>query len=251
MTPLLRRVLFNSPAPRVKLLHFASSASDLTTYTFTNVPLGERGTNGFTSNEVYGDSIMLRTPARKAIVIVVHAEDAAATFSVSSVTAGTVAGIEAVDRGGATSAINTAIYVFTEAEISQFTNESVVVTMSEAVTSCAIGVLLVENFSVLLLLTSATAVGTGALALAPVASVDDRFQLCIIGATCVGLETFAIETFAGQHADILYDNQSAEASYACAWGYSKQFVAAGDTNLSYSCSFSSTGAGDAVALVMG
>lgn len=251
MNPFLRRALFGSRAPKVRLVHFASDATDATTYTFTNVPLGDRGTSGFDATEAYDTHLKLRTPSRKMLVIVVHAEDAAATFGVTSCTAGTVAGIEAVDRGGITSAINTAIYVWTETEISQFTNASVVVTMTEAVTSCAIGVLMVENIGPVLLLTSANAVGTGALALSPVTTIPDAYQLCIVGATCVGLETFTIDGSEGKHFDILYDNQSAEASYACAWSYSMQDIYTNSASVACSCAWSSTGAGDAVALLTG
>ena len=131
------QTLFKRQAPRVRLLDFRNDVADLTTYTFTGVNVGDHGSTMHYENTTADFDPQLRTPGMKALFIIVHAEDAAITFGITSVRlggAGGVLGQEQADRGGGTSAINTGIYRWLPANIQGITSTDVIVTMSEAVT---------------------------------------------------------------------------------------------------------------------
>lgn len=122
------------------------------------------GAGGFISSENADSGPMNPSVGRTMILGIVHSEDAAVTFSVNSFSIGGVAGTELVDRGGATSAINTAIYGWDAAELADASaNTSGSIVFSEAVTSCAVGIISVSNISYPTVLGSGTDVGTGTL----------------------------------------------------------------------------------------
>lgn len=155
-----RQILLKSNYPRAKFLDLKSDTTALTTYTFTAVNLGPRGTSELRAQSVGTDQIM-RSPSNKMVCIVVHTEAAAVTWTITSCTLGGVAGGKLVDRGGATNAINTAIFQWNDQAIAGIANTNVVVTGSKALTSCAIGVLSFENFYFANTTSPASASGTG------------------------------------------------------------------------------------------
>lgn len=181
------RVLLASPYPRAKFLDLRSDTTALTTYTFTGVNIGPRGTSELRTQAVGTDQIM-RSPSNKMVCIIVHTKDDAVTWTISSCTLGGVAGGKVVDRGGATNAINTAIFQWNDGALAGITNTNVVVTASEAVTSCAIGVVSVENFYLANTTTPASASGTatGATNVSTTLNNDSpTLNYCsLVGSTC-------------------------------------------------------------------
>jgi hypothetical protein len=184
---------------------------------------------------------------------VVHGEDAATTYSVSSVTLGGVAGSELVDRGGASAALNTAIYIWYTDSLQDITSTDIAVTFSEAVTSCAIGVLEVSNFGLVVSGGTATAQGTGNLVVAPTMSAvnSDRNMLFIVGtssATVVAEILQIVSHHGSVHSspEILYDRSSAEFSFAAVWTYSQQYNGANTDFLGLTLEWATAGNGDAV-----
>ena len=131
--------------PLVRILDAASSISDLTTYTFSGMKLGIPLNSFSIASEFGGTGPLIRSTDKAVIVCTVHGEDAATAFSVSSVTIGGVAGTEAADQGAAIIQVNTAIYVWECSALAGITDTDVVVTWSEAVTGCAVTLLLVSN----------------------------------------------------------------------------------------------------------
>lgn len=253
--PFVRAALLKRRAPNVKLLDLQQTINSVTTHTFTGVSLGDLGSVRSESGDVYGTNPHQRAIGRRFIVVVVHGEDAATTFSVNSVSLGSINGTEVVDRGGATSAINTAIYYWDTATLDGITTTTVSVTWSEAVTTAAIGVLLVENVGLVDFMTTgaATAVGTGALALNPTVGTNptlDTFPLLIVGSTCAANnEGFSVDPGPGGGVapTILYADANSAMGYAAAWSYVPQYSYNNDnTTFPVICNWSSTGAGDAV-----
>jgi hypothetical protein len=236
----------------VRLLDVQNLATDLTTYTFTGVNCGEFGTTLTNSADAYGTNPHQRSTGRKAIVVIVHGEDAATTFGVSGVTLGGVAGVELVDRGGGATAINTAIYIFHTDGLQGITSTDIAVTFSEAVTACAIGVLEVSNFGLVVANGTATAVATGNLVLAPTMSAvnSDRNMLFIVGTTAVQVvgEFLSVTTPSGSvHSspELLYDRSNAEISYAALWTYSQQYNGANTDFFGLTLDWATAGASDA------
>lgn len=206
--------------PTVRMTDFKSDVADLTTYTFTACNIGPRGQN-FGEPVAYGTVPHLRNVGCKAIFVVVHAEDAAITFAITSCSLGGVAGTEQVDRGGGTAAINTGIYVFYPKDLEGITNTDIVVVMSEAVTTCAVGVLIAENFGVINNTNSSASTATGAMSdtITGGLATYEFGALCIGGSTCAtggGTEKFASEAQESStgtgHANhhVLYDFGNAE-----------------------------------------
>lgn len=152
--------ILRGQVPSVKLTDLRNDVSDLTTYTFTNCAIGPI-TFGVAGAGTPIPGQVLRSSGFRNIAVIVHGEDAATSFSVTGVTIGGVSGTEQIDRVGATSAINTAIYTWAGSTLDGIANTNIAVTWSEAITSCAIGVLSIENMPMLVGLSSASAVGTG------------------------------------------------------------------------------------------
>ena len=264
--PILRHILTpNNPA--VKLLSTASDTTDLTTYTFSAMDIG-----GFGDSHPFGSdqantttSALLSSPGRAAIACIVHGEDAATTFGVSSVTIGGVAGTEAVDRGGGTSAINTAIYIWTGESLRGIANTDVVVVWNEAVTSCAVGIIEITNLTCYAALASGSAQGTGAVN-APIINLADssRFSggIAIFGSSCVtggGTETPEFNLIAGttqpldaMNPTLLYHGNNAELDFAAAFSLVTGTFhdPISTVRLGASVSWSGTGAGDLVGIYL-
>lgn len=181
------QILLKPNYPRAKFLDLRSDTSALTTYTFTDVTIGPRGTSELRVQSLGTDQIM-RSPSNKMVIIIVHTEAAAVTWTISSCTLGGVAGGKVVDRGGATNAINTAIFQWNDLAIAGITNTNVVVTGSKALTSCAIGVVSVENFYIANTTTPASASGTSTSATNASTSLNNdsiTMNYCsIVGSTC-------------------------------------------------------------------
>lgn len=158
LTP-AQRLILHSPYPRAKFLDLKSDVTGLTTYTFTGVNIGPRGTSELRAQSVGTDQIM-RSPSNKMVAIIVHTKASAVTWTISSCTLGGVAGGKVVDRGGATNAINTAIFQWNDLALAGITTTDVVVTGSKALLGCAIGVISLENFYLANTSTPASASGT-------------------------------------------------------------------------------------------
>lgn len=140
------RILLQRSRPDVKVFDVRSDTADSTAYTFTAVNIGDLGTAMNVAASELTTQHALRSTSNRQIAVICHSEAAAVTWTVSSCTIGGVAGIKVVDRGGASVAVNTAIFLWPSATLSDITNTDVVVTHSKAVTSCAIGVLNIDNF---------------------------------------------------------------------------------------------------------
>lgn len=256
LDPLLSAVL-KRQAPQVEVLDVRDSSSGLTTYTFTSCNV-HFGSVHSIAGDAYGTDPHVRSPGRKMIVVVVHGDDSASSFGVNSVTIGAVAGTERVDRAGITNPPNTAIYTWDTNSLDGITSTDIAVTWSEAITACAIGVLLVSNLGLCQFVNSATAAATTALDLAPAASVTgfDTFAIAICGSSCAtggGTETARIThatTGSGQvNGDscpiLLYSNSNALLDYCAFWSYSQQYL--GDVvPFRMTVNWSSTGNSDAV-----
>lgn len=176
--------------PSVRLLATASNTNDLTAYTFTAVDIGGFGARhpmGAHENVLLNNP-MLSSPGRAAIVVFVHGEDAAATFGVNSVTIGGVSGTEIFDRGGVTQAVDSAIYIWSAGDLAGIANTDIVVTWSEAVTSCAIGVVEVSNLRSFGVLASGSAFGASNLAVTVTGVADEEAVIggvVLFCSTCV------------------------------------------------------------------
>ena len=225
-----KRSLLIDPRPLVKLCDLQSSVADLTTYTFTNVNVGDLGSTSSTNpgsvSDLLGTNAHVRIKSKKVFFVIVHAEDAAATFGITSVSMGGVALQEQVDRGGVTNAINTGFYALGTANLRDMVGTDVVVVMTEAVTSCAIAVLSVENLGLCEGLNNKNGTGTTEVTLAPDCNAENlnTFEfglyastLAATGQTCI----WRSPPLSGAVAPmLLYDEANAEMSYSAAWNYS-------------------------------
>lgn len=222
-----QQLFFGRTVPKVTLLDMKSDATDLTTYTFTACNCGSLGSTRTAAAETTTSLPHIQSTGRAAIIVCIHSEDAATAFSITSCSLGGVAGVEAVDRGGATNAVNSGIYVFDTAAIAGITNTDIVVVMSEAVTSCAIGVLLVEGLGVLHVIatTFGTSLNSG---LSPIPAATEHQQLCvveIIAATNIGVAVPQFTTGAAGATQgsalcapiLLYEGVTAEHGFAAAY----------------------------------
>lgn len=183
------RTIFESHRPRITVWDQRNSTSALTTYTFSSSDTPELG-SVLSTADVYGTNPHVKSNGRKMVLAAVHAEDAATLYTVDSVTLGGVAGTEASDRGGNT-VVSAAIYYWDASSLAGITNSDVVVTFSEAVSSCAVVIMLVDNVGV------ATPIATGvtaAVSQTPALDVADMnmFMLGVAtSATASGAETVA------------------------------------------------------------
>jgi len=157
--------VFAQQKPRVVLQDLRLDAVGATTYTFTACQLGDFGGTYSAVNTDSFSASSVRTGSKKHIVVLIHSRDAATLFTVNSATLGGVAGTEIADRGGATVACSSAIYRWSTEALADITGSNIVVTFSEAITACAISVLLVENVGLLLTGTTASGTATGTTAI--------------------------------------------------------------------------------------
>jgi hypothetical protein len=150
-------LLLDIPYPRVSVLDAVVDETDQTTYTFT-------GCNVFSGGSSRDQGVWpgCRSRAHKLIIVAVHGLNDTTTFDVTSVAIGGVSGTERIDRGGTTNAVNSAIYSWEASALSDITNTDIVVTWSEAVTACAIGVVIVEGIGVAAFSAGGGGVGTTA-----------------------------------------------------------------------------------------
>lgn len=251
----------NRKAPSARCIFTGSSVSAASSYTFTaaqvDVPMGAN------INTTFGAAEHLRARFDSMIVVCVHGEDSATLFSVSSVTIGAVAGTEQVDRGGATSAINTAIYTWAAQALADIANTDVVVTWSENITACSIAILVLDNMVQTAQIAADVAVGTGALELLPTLAIEPIWPwfVTVIASTCAtggGTEVASLNelsTFANQPLGTnyfpmqMYADSSANIDFAGAVAFSPSVPALND-QFGFKVSWSGAGAGDAVAVAM-
>lgn len=244
--------------PRVTLTDVREDVSDLTTYTFTSCNLGDFGGTGGNTADAYGTNPTPRVASRKFVYVIVHGEDAATTFGVNSVTINGLGGSETVDRGGATNAINTALYVFSTEILSGITNTDIAVTFSEAVTGCAIGVILVENITGAQNVGSASASNTGIMTAAAgnglTGAQNNLLVLsastCITGGATELPEFDAVQTSGNYWPVLLYHGSNAEFDYAAAWSYGAGYFS-GLTEYGNRVQWSGIGAADLINVVIG
>jgi len=256
---MMQPIMLKRQAPFVRLLDVRESTTNATTYTFTSVSAPPQRGCPSVASETYGASPHLRSATRSLLAVIVHAEDAAVTFGVSSVTFGGVGGTERVDRGGGTSAINTAIYTWTGDLLGAVTTTDVVVTFSEAVTGCAIGVVEISNIGAAEIGSSTSGSGTGILTFSPSPSITQY------GETSIGLyastmitgassETFSTGIINGATPNggspiVLYEGQNAEFAYAAAFSLSNQYTADGNA-FAIASEWSGATAGDLAGLIV-
>lgn len=262
------RSIFRPSAPKVTLTDLREDISNLTVYTFSgcNISYGAGGTLSSESsdNVIAGaNGSYPRASSRSIIIVTIHAEDAALTFGISGVTLGGVAGSEEADRGGGTSAINSGLYWWRTADIVNITNTDIVVTMTEAVTGCAIGVLRIDNIGTAQKSgTNSGNVGTGEISQsvnqnqAAVSSNHGLFGILV--STCAtggGTERFQVDHIIGSDTThrngmgllMLYEGSNAEFDYGAAFVYLPQYVSSEVTApLFIGAQWSGAGAGDAI-----
>jgi hypothetical protein len=233
------RLLLRRARPNVRVLDVQSNTTSLTTYTFSavNVPTNAAANS---RQQTLGTDQVMRSPSTKAIAVIVHTRGVSPTFAPNTATLGGVGGNELVDRNGATTAINTAIYTWPAGALTSITNTDIVVTHSIAVNSCAIGVLEIDNilFAGSGFGTSTNLSSAGALvSLGPVVSLANAtgHNMMALGGTSSlainGTETFLMgdgstnSTGIGNWPPIwLYDQSNTNMSFAAWWywvpGYS-------------------------------
>lgn len=237
MSPVAHSLVYKRAAPRIRVLDVREDVTDLTTYTFTacNIDLGGTGSE---TGDVYGTNPHVRVNSKAAIIVLVHAEDAATTFSVNSVTIGGVSGVEQQDRGGGTNAINSATYSWNTAALFGITTTDIVVTFSEAVTGCAIGVLLVENIGLHIRMHGGGNTGTAAFNVSTTASPDEPYYFQLVATTQSagsGAETALFENCFNNSINfppmLLYEASNAEFAYAAAWTYTAHYCPAGQDRM--------------------
>lgn len=245
--------VFRRAYPKVRVLDVRSDTGNLTTYTFSGCNIGDIRSGAF--DWAAGADIPQRTPTRKLLFVIVHAEDGTATFGVSNLTVGGTAIDEEVDRGGATNAINTAIYAASPVQLAGITNTDISVTFTEAITGCAIGVVQIENIQQYQTLSNGNnATGTGALTTTQDNAVSESFYphaWGFIGTTlATGGLTEKIQFDAADgpitQLELLYEGSTAEFDYAAAFYTLSHYVGANNPICSLTTSWSGAGAGDVV-----
>ena len=247
--------IFKPQSPRAKVLDVRDSVSDLTTYTFTAVNIPEIGTT-MSEVEAYGAGPMLRTPSRKIIYVIVHSEDAAVTWTASTCTLGGISSSKVVDRGGASTIIDTAIFRFGALTAADpLPNTDIVVTFSEAITACAIGVVLVENVAIVNTIAVDSGATSGVDNVNPATNFvnADTNNFMLLGTThTLGNLTETVQTEAygsagGFQPQLLYESSNAEMSYAAyfstcpQWNGANGFVLGTTTSWSGASGFDNAG----------
>lgn len=216
------RTLLRSQAPRVEVADVRFDDTDLTVYTFTDCKLPRFfNTSGASNGDINTVHPHLRTPSRGMLIVPIHSEAAAITWTIPSVTLGGVAGT-VLSRGGATVPLNSGMAYWDLDALRNIANSDIVVTHSKAVTSCAIGVVGVSNLKLMERIAnfSSQATGlTGATAI-PTDPRRDSYQWLIAASTCaLGGGTPVVTGFPSSSTgtsppELLYTGSSAEISFA-------------------------------------
>lgn len=276
--PLVQRLVCPT-RPRPKVLDLKTDTANATTYTFSGMNLslggvgvGYHGVATAAENPGGRDipSGIHRATSRSAILSVIHSEDALATFDVSTVTLGGVSGLQAHDRGGVTSAINTAIFYWDSIALQGISNTDLVVTHSEAVTSCAAALIRVDGVKTMVHMGSGDNVGTGAIQLGISQNqsfMEGPYSWGIIASTLLTdsstealswslSSSFASGAFSYNNIGVcehLYEGSHAEAAYAGLFFYIPQYIYtdgnASDQVIGCDISWSGAGAGDAIGVM--
>lgn len=245
------RTIFKPQMPVMKVLDVQSSTADLTTYTFANMSLGDQGADGDQGS--LGTNPHIRSPSHKLYFVIVHAEAALATWTVSSVTFGGVGISSRVDGGGVTT-VSTAIFSMPAENLRAATTNDIVVVFSKAVTAAAVAIISVENIGTQTNISAPITSGTGALAMDPSTSTFslETFGYLLAGTTCsVGTENvdFQPSTQGGVSPVLLYEGSNAEIAFAAAWNYSPQDNADNNNSLGMIINWNGAGTGDAAGVV--
>lgn len=232
------RTIFKPRRPFVEVHDIKESVSDLTTYTFTSCQMPIIGTSIQRSSTTADFDVQHRSPSHRTIMCIVHGEDAAITFGVSGVTLGGVAGSEDVDSAGASASHLTSIYRWHGLSLDTITTTDVVVTFTEAVTSCAICLLSVYNVPNLSVADSSDTAtsGTGDLVLNTGQGSANTFYVdgpnwVVSASTCAtggGTETPEVNIVTQSsiyHPTLLYQRSNAEMDYAAWFTWSPQYNA--------------------------
>lgn len=146
MMPLLK-FLLKRRQPNVIATDVRHSTANATAYTFSACQIdlvpNFLPTQDGVGNPTFFWPRMIPAPL---IVILAFSEDSAATFSVSSITIGGVAGDNWFDSNGPSPGLNIHASVWgSDQDLRSIANTDVVVNHSEAVTSCSIVVLSIDN----------------------------------------------------------------------------------------------------------
>lgn len=256
----LWNVLFERSGPIVEVLDVRSDTTDLTTYTFTAVSgiAGALGSTATIAGDTYAANPHVRARSRKFIQVNVHAIDALSVYTVSTCTIGGVGGTKIVDAGGL-SAASAAAFIYDTQALQGITSTDVVVTFSEAVTSCAIGVLAVSNIGVLQNVVTNVWGNTGDL----LSSFDTpspeliEHNALLIGAGTVNAASLLPSSFrnyegvveGSRPVEIAYMSNNAEMSYYCGWTWSPQYNYNNPHTALFAVDY--TGTADGVAVGMG
>jgi hypothetical protein len=211
--------------------------------------------------DTFGTNPYAISSSRSFVVVIIHGEDSAATFGVSGVTLGGVAGSELYDRGGAGAGVlvNTAVYAWATEALQGITTTDIAVTFSEAVTGCAIGVLSVSNVGTFIATVPGGTgnTGSGLISLAPTPPTDITGVkgLCLCGSTinaageAVTFDALAngLNPTGASQSILLYEGSNAEFGYAAAYAYVTQTGAGSIGFTKWDVSWSGTANADAIA----
>lgn len=265
--PLFRALLLDRKGPTVRLLDLQTSATDLTTYTFTGCNLN-LGASPSIAGDDYLTHPMLRSAQKTGIVINVHGLDAATAYTVSSIKiggAGGVAGTVIVDTGGSLLGSCATFYWDTLA-LGGIANTDVVVVFSEAVTSCAIGIVEIGNLALFKSIggfATSTTAGEAIFAYdVPSADAVDVYTILLGAMTCEAASNVPVDLKgmaptvntvlpdSSRPPELLYEGSNGEFAYAAAYAISYQY----NHNLSHSILFSmdfkgGTGTGNGIGVM--
>jgi hypothetical protein len=210
------------------------NTANQTTYTFSACRIGG-GASSMPERIILNSRPSMRSASNRLVVVVVHAENTVATWGVSSITIGGVAGFLWVDRNAQINPINTAIRAWRGSDLDAIANTDIVVTMSTAITGCSIVVIQIDNLYSFNegVPTAFTTDGAGAaMTVSPSSGtvVVPTRNVAVLGAStnasAVGTEQFEIYNSAGSTAGVswsnvnpilLYEGGNAEFSYAGFW----------------------------------
>lgn len=250
--PILRNVL-TPKFPQVRLLATGSDTGNLTVYTFSAMAIGRFGTgHPFGGHESTNSDVpLIASPARRAIAVIVHTEDAATVFDISSVSIGGVNGTERADAAGG-ALVSTAIYVWNPLDLIGIANTDVVVTASEALTSCAVGVVEISNIRSFVPPASGTVNNDADLSIGSISGHENQIGgVCLVGSTCAtggGTEIpdFDEANTASAHdgfrSQLLYFENNAEIDFAAAYYiFPTAFLSDGSARSTHRVSWSGAG----------
>lgn len=257
MLPFPHSILLRDNFAKVIVTDVQSSVANLSVYTFSacNVDFGSVDPCP-TIASVPRTGLWVRSKHRNAIYVIVHAEDAAMTFNVTAVSIGGVNGAEMIDRGGGTNRINTAIYRWPSEMLAGITNTDIVVRTTEAVTSCAIGVLSMSNIIEAQFIGSNSGTGTAAVSLQPTIAATQMPSglVSIIGMTAsdqtespsinCGISGGTFEPI------LLYHESNAEMGYAAYWAKYPCLNSSNESGIGFICDWDGAGTHDAVAVTL-